>query len=39
MRVPLSTKVLPNELNTSEAKTQIGVHMDQLTAFTEANFV
>lgn len=39
MRVPASTEVLPGELHTSKAKTQIGINVDRLTAFTEANFV
>lgn len=39
MRVPVGTEVLPDELHTSKAKTQIGIHMDWLTVFTEANFV
>lgn len=39
MRVPVGTEVLPDELDTSKAKTQICIHMDRLAAFTEAIFV
>ena len=39
MRVPASTEVLPDELHTSKAKTQISINVDRLAVFTEANFV